>query len=107
MSTATVPRLKAAYNDELRDALQEHLGLDNVMQVPRLEKVVLNMGVGEAVGDSKKVQAAASDLAATREQDQAAQQQQVVEVEIRYLLLTYHQLKPMTITLRLASGQTQ
>jgi len=61
--TATqVPRLKTKYQDEVAPALLKELGLDNVMQIPRLEKIVVNMGVGEAVGDSKQLDAAVEDL---------------------------------------------
>jgi len=58
------PRLKEHYEAVVRPQLQEKFGYRNAMQVPRLEKIVINMGVGEAVGDSKKVQAAAAELAA-------------------------------------------
>ena len=57
------PRLKALYKTTMRPALKEEFGYTNDMQIPRLEKIVLNMGVGEAVNDTKKVTAAASDLA--------------------------------------------
>ncbi|WP_185985307.1 50S ribosomal protein L5 [Aureimonas mangrovi] len=57
------PRLKAVYRDEIRKALLEEFKYSNQMQVPRLEKVVINMGVGEATGDSKKPSVAAEDLA--------------------------------------------
>ena len=50
------------YLSEIRPQLQEQLGLTNVMQVPRLEKVTLNMGVGEAVGDRKIMDSALSDM---------------------------------------------
>jgi len=65
MATATIetPRLKQLYLDQIRDQLKTDLELDNIMEVPRIEKIVVNMGVGEAVQDSKKVQAAAQDLA--------------------------------------------
>ena len=56
------PRLKERYNAEIRDQLKEKLGLDNVMQVPRLSKIVVNMGVGDAVSDSKVLEAAMRDL---------------------------------------------
>jgi large subunit ribosomal protein L5 len=56
------PRLLARYEDELRTQLLEQFGLKNVMEAPRLEKVVLNMGVGEAVQDSKKIQGAVADM---------------------------------------------
>ena len=57
------PRLKQVYNETIRKALQEQFGYDNEMQVPRIDKIVLNMGVGEATGDSKKPSIAAEDLA--------------------------------------------
>ena len=47
----------------MRDALREKFQYKNVMQVPKVEKVVLNMGIGEAVNDRKKVENAANDLA--------------------------------------------
>ena len=50
------------YTDELRPALREQLGFTNIMQVPRLEKVTLNMGVGEAVGDRKIMENALADM---------------------------------------------
>jgi large subunit ribosomal protein L5 len=59
---ATMPRLKAQYNDTVRDQLRERLQLGNVMQVPRLEKIVVNMGVGEAVANSKALESAVADL---------------------------------------------
>ena len=61
--TAYTPRLKAYYNDVVRAKLTEQFGYQNVMQVPVIEKVVINMGVGEAVNDRKKVELAANDLA--------------------------------------------
>ena len=57
------PRLRTRYRDELVPALREQLGLANVMQVPELEKVVVNMGVGEAVKDGRLLDAALEDLA--------------------------------------------
>jgi large subunit ribosomal protein L5 len=59
---AYLPRLKQHYNEVLRDSLIKEFGYSNRLQVPRLEKVVLNMGVGEGISDSKKVNAAAADL---------------------------------------------
>jgi large subunit ribosomal protein L5 len=56
------PRLKAAYNDSIKAALKEQFGYTNPMQLPKLEKIVLNMGVGEAVKDTKKVKQAAEEL---------------------------------------------
>jgi large subunit ribosomal protein L5 len=60
--TAYIPRLKQHYTEVLKPALAKEFGYANPMQVPRLEKVVLNMGVGEGINDSKKVTAAAADL---------------------------------------------
>jgi large subunit ribosomal protein L5 len=57
------PRLRVRYREELVPALQEQLGFSNTMQVPRLEKVVVNMGVGEAVKDGRLLDAALEDLA--------------------------------------------
>src|SRR6185312_5974991 len=60
--TAYVPRLRTQYEDAIKKALTEEFGYTNVMQLPRLDKIVLNMGVGEAVSDTKKVKTAAADL---------------------------------------------
>ena len=60
--TAYVPRLRVDYDRRIRGQLTEKFGYKNVMQVPRLDKVVLNMGVGEAVNDRKKAETAAADL---------------------------------------------
>ena len=57
------PRLRKFYEDEVRAKLVAGFGYKNPMEVPRLDKIVLNMGVGEAVNDSKKVQSALGDLA--------------------------------------------
>jgi large subunit ribosomal protein L5 len=58
-----VPRLKTQFDEVIRGKLAEEFGYTNPMQVPMLAKVVLNMGIGEAVSDRKKVEAAAADLA--------------------------------------------
>ena len=63
-TTAQMPRLKQRYRDEIAPALREQLGLSNVMQIPRLEKIVLNVGLGEAINDSKALDGAMADLAA-------------------------------------------
>ncbi|MDJ0924500.1 MAG: 50S ribosomal protein L5 [Acidimicrobiia bacterium] len=57
-----IPRLKEQYDGEIRDALKEQLGLDNVMQVPRMVKIVVNMGVGDVVQDGKLINGAVEDL---------------------------------------------
>jgi large subunit ribosomal protein L5 len=64
MSTAvdTKPRLKARYREEIVPALQTEFGFSNVMQVPGLAKIVVNMGVGEAARDSKLIEGAIRDL---------------------------------------------
>ena len=59
-----VPRLRALYQDRIRAELMEEFGYKNAMQIPRLEKIVLNMGIGESTADSKKVRSAEADLAA-------------------------------------------
>jgi len=60
---AASPRLKTAYKDVIIAKLMEEFGYRNVMEVPVIEKIVINMGVGEATSDTKKVQVAAGDLA--------------------------------------------
>jgi large subunit ribosomal protein L5 len=60
----TQPRLKTRYREEILPALREEFGYPNVMQVPGLVKVVVNMGVGEAARDSKLIEGAIRDLAA-------------------------------------------
>jgi large subunit ribosomal protein L5 len=60
--TAYVPRLRADYDKTIRAQMTEKFGYANVMQVPRLDKVVLNMGVGDAVNDRKKAEVAAGEL---------------------------------------------
>ncbi len=62
-AAAYEPRLKRVYREDVRKALQDQFSYQNDMQVPRLDKVVINMGVGEATGDSKKPSVAAEDLA--------------------------------------------
>lgn len=55
-------KLKEVYNSEIAPRLKEELGLANVMEVPRITKITLNMGVGEAVGDKKALESAVNDL---------------------------------------------
>jgi large subunit ribosomal protein L5 len=65
MATATetlVPRLKQRYDDELRAALKDELGLGSIMQVPKITKITLNMGVGDAKTDAKALDAAIEEL---------------------------------------------
>jgi large subunit ribosomal protein L5 len=62
MAESYVPRLRKHYEEVIRPKLSEQFGYNNPMQVPRLDKVVLNMGIGEATTDSKLVQVAVADL---------------------------------------------
>mgnify|MGYP001249060882 CR=1 FL=1 len=62
--TEYTPRLQALYNESIRNSLQEQYEYKNTMMVPKLDKIVLNMGVGEAVADSKKIKAAEADMMA-------------------------------------------
>ena len=64
MTTATAPRLKTRYKTEIAPALKAEFALENVMQTPRVVKVVVNMGVGEAAKDSKLIEGAIRDLMA-------------------------------------------
>jgi large subunit ribosomal protein L5 len=61
-ATNYTPRLKTVYDQTIRAALKEEFAYKNDMQIPRLDKIVLNMGVGEAVSDSKKIRSAEADL---------------------------------------------
>ncbi|MBB5694461.1 50S ribosomal protein L5 [Muricoccus pecuniae] len=61
-STKELPRLQQQYLEQVRKALAEEFGYKNPMEVPKLEKIVINMGVGEAAGDQKKLDAAVAEL---------------------------------------------
>jgi large subunit ribosomal protein L5 len=63
-ATQAKPRLKQRYQDEIKSALQDQFSYDNVMRVPGVVKVVVNMGVGDAARDSKLIEGAVRDLAA-------------------------------------------
>ena len=63
-ATTEAPRLKARYREEIIPALREEFGYQNVMQVPSLTKIVVNMGVGEAARDGKLIEGALRDLTA-------------------------------------------
>lgn len=64
MTTTTTPRLKARYEAEIKQALLASLGLENVMQVPKLEKIVINMGVGKATQQPSLLDGAVADMTA-------------------------------------------
>lgn len=58
-----LPRLQERYQQEIREQLRQQFSYKNILQVPKLEKIVLNMGVGEAAGDQKKLDAAVAEMA--------------------------------------------
>jgi large subunit ribosomal protein L5 len=62
VTTTITPRLRTRYNDEIRTQLKDTLELDNIMLVPKIEKIVLNIGVGDAVGQAKLLEGALSDM---------------------------------------------
>lgn len=62
MSKDYSPRLKQKYDEQIRGKLKEEFGYTNDMQIPKLDKVVINMGVGEAVSDSKKIKTALAEM---------------------------------------------
>ena len=62
MADTYVPRMKTRYREELVPSLKDELGFTNVMQVPRLDKIVVNMGVGDALKDGRMLDAAVEDL---------------------------------------------
>ncbi len=62
MSKDYTPRLKTKYKEQIRAKLKEEFGYTNEMQIPKLDKVVINMGVGEAVADSKKIKTALAEM---------------------------------------------
>ena len=64
MADKYTPRLRSKYDTEIAKAMTEKFGYKNVMEVPRIEKITLNMGVGEASQDKKKVQTAAAEMEA-------------------------------------------
>ena len=63
MADNPTPRMQTLYNDSIRAKMTELFGYKNVMEVPRIDKIVLNMGVGEATQDKKKVEQAAGEMA--------------------------------------------
>jgi large subunit ribosomal protein L5 len=64
LGSPPIPRLKQRYRDEIASALKDEFGYDNVMQIPALTKIVVNMGVGEAARDAKLIEGAVRDLSA-------------------------------------------
>lgn len=78
-----VPRLKEQYFATVRDDLQKQFGYTNVMMIPKIEKIVVNMGVGEAATDSKAIDGAVSDL-------RAITGQQPLVTRARKSIATFH-----------------
>ncbi|MDD7364101.1 MAG: 50S ribosomal protein L5 [Atopobiaceae bacterium] len=78
-----VPRLKTKYYDEVRDQLQKKYNYANVMMIPKIEKIVVNMGVGEAATDSKAIEGAVADL-------RAITGQQPLVTHARKSIATFH-----------------
>ena len=78
-----VPRLKTLYFDTIRDELQKQFNYKNVMQIPKIEKIVVNMGVGEAATDSKAIEGAVADL-------RAITGQQPLVTHARKSIATFH-----------------
>ncbi len=62
MAEKYIPRLQKKYKEEIIDSLVKELGIKNIMEVPRLEKIVVNMGIGEAVNNSKLIDVAIKEL---------------------------------------------
>lgn len=62
MADKYTPRMRKLYDDKIAKAMQEKFGYKNALEIPRIEKIVLNMGVGEATQDKKKVEQAASEM---------------------------------------------
>ncbi len=62
MADVYIPRMKSKYDSEIAKAMTEKFGYKNVMEVPKIEKITINMGVGEASQDKKKVQTAAAEM---------------------------------------------
>lgn len=84
------PRLKTLYTQSIREKLTGQFGYTNGMQIPELDKVVINMGVGEAVADSKKIRSAVADLA-------AISGQKPIETKSRKSIATFKLRDGMTI----------
>ena len=79
------PRMKSEYRARIRAAMKDQFGYSNEMQIPKLDKIVVNMGIGEAVADSKKAASAMADLAAITGQKPAPTRarQSIAQFKIR------------------------
>lgn len=83
MAEKYVPRLKTKYNNEVKQLMQDKFQYENVMMIPKFEKIVVNMGVGEAATDSKAIDGAVSDL-------RAITGQQPMVTRARKSIATFH-----------------
>ena len=83
MAESTTPRLKEKYASEIRDELQKQFNYKNVNMIPKIEKIVVNMGVGEAATDSKAIDGAVADL-------RAITGQQPMVTHARKSIATFH-----------------
>ena len=83
MADKYVPRLKEQYFATVRDELQKQFGYKNVHQIPKIEKIVVNMGVGEAATDAKAIDGAVADL-------RAITGQQPLVTQARKSIATFH-----------------
>jgi large subunit ribosomal protein L5 len=90
MADKYTPRLRSLYDQAIREKMTKQFGYTNGMQVPALDKVVINMGVGEAVADSKKIRSAVADLAAITGQ-------KPIETKSRKSIATFKLRDGMTI----------
>jgi large subunit ribosomal protein L5 len=90
MAESTTPRLKEKYASEIRDELQKQFNYKNVNMIPKIEKIVVNMGVGEAATDSKAIDGAVADL-------RAITGQQPMVTRARKSIATFHLRQGMPI----------
>ena len=90
MAESTTPRLKEKYASEIRDELQKQFNYKNVNMIPEIEKIVVNMGVGEAATDSKAIDGAVADL-------RAITGQQPMVTRARKSIATFHLRQGMPI----------
>ena len=97
MTTATTPRLKARYREEIVPELKKEFSYGNIMQVPGLSKIVVNMGVGEAARDSKLIEGAVRDLT-----DITGQKPQVTKARVSIAQFKFREGQPIGahVTLR-------
>ena len=90
--TAYVPRLRTQYDETIKPGLIKEFGYKNVMQAPKLDKIVLNMGVGEATQDKKKVETAAKAVEASAKKVEAAAKK--VEADAKKAIAKFVPLAP-------------